>query len=220
MTEQWKSNDDDDVTIPLGAGGEHASDNEGYVASEKKHRMSSATMALVGVFAAGLAMVYLLGLQNKPRKADASQQAKEKHVSTAIQELLTKQGKADQMKNLLKDTDRLVKLFDTAQGTQHLQAEALPTNPFKEPVVAAAQPTVAPVHVDDQARWRKAAETFATLRLQSVILGRENMAMINNQLVSTGAKLGPFTVQAIEAQRVVLALDGREFELKMSRPEK
>jgi hypothetical protein len=203
--------------MPLGAGGEHTTGEEGYVCPEKKHRISSATMALIGVFAAGLGMVYLLGLQNKPRKADASQTAKEQQVSNAIQDLLSKQGKADEIKGLLKDTDRLVQLFDSAQGTTR-PTDDLPVNPFERTVVRSdggATPVL--VKSDDEEKWRKAAESFGTLRLQSVILGNQNMAMINNQLVSQGAKLGPFSVLAIEPQRVVLGLGERKFELKMDR---
>jgi len=216
MSDHWNENGDEQPT-GTGAGDEAAGLDEA-LGGDSKPTISRSTLMLVGVFALGLAMIWLLGLQAKPRAASAA----DTQVDSAITDMLGKSTKQEQLKRLFKDTDSLVKMFYEYPGASSIPADELPVNPFAHngPATAVISP-VAPVPVGtsaEQERLRRAAESFATLKLQSIMLSK-NMAaaMINNQLVTVGAKVGEFTVTEIETQRVVLSLGKNKFELKLSR---
>src|SRR5438132_573171 len=137
MSDQFKMDEDDDVTMPLGMGleGNDAENSEIPFSEEKKPKISAATLMLVGIFAAGLAVIYLLGMQNKPRQSPA-QSADSAKVESAIAELLSRKGTAGQFKNLFKDTDRLVAMFYNYPGGGKMD-EDLPSNPFAQVSVGA-----------------------------------------------------------------------------------
>ena len=221
MSQQWNSGGDD-VQMPLGVGVDSAGD--GGFSEPSKPKMNTATLALVASFAAALVVIYLLGLQNKPRAASAEQTAKEQQVSAAITELLERNGKAEEIKSLFSDTKSLVQMFYSYLGSQSGTPPELPHDPFaaESTQVASALdsgPVVIPVNYAEAEKMRKVAETFGGLKLQSVMLSRTNsMAMINNKLVGVGSKLGDLTITEIESTRVLLTYGAQKFVLKLSRP--
>jgi hypothetical protein len=221
VSEQWKtSSENDDVQMPLGTG--DAGGDAGY-SEEPKAKMNTSTLALIASFMAAVAVIYLLGLHNKPRQASAEQAAHEQKVSSAITELLQKNGKAEQIQNLFKDTDKLVQMFYSYLGSKATQSAELPGNPFaSESVTPVPGTSQAAVFVASNAgeaeNLRRIAETFNTLKLQSVMVGGKNtVAMINNRMLQVGGTIGDLTVTTIEPSRVVLSYGSNHFELKLSR---
>src|ERR1035437_3643573 len=102
------------MQMPLGAGD---GGDSSYLA-EPKPKMNTSTFALIASFIAALVVLYLLGLHNKPRSASAQQEAHEHQMKSAITELLQKNGKAEQIQSLFKDTDKLVQMFYHYLGSQ------------------------------------------------------------------------------------------------------
>jgi len=222
MSQQWNTSGDD-VQMPLGVGCEATSD-AGF-GETAKPKFNTATLALIASFASALVVIYLLGLQNKPRSANAEQVAKELKVSTAITELLERDGKTDQIKNLFSDTRSLVRMFYSYLGSQAGSPPELPHDPFaveeSRPTMAMIdnQPIAAPANQADIEKMRKVAETFNGLKLQSIMRSKTgSMAMINNRLVGVGTKIGSLTIAEIESSRVLLTYENQKFELKLTRP--
>ena len=213
MTEQWKNTDDEDVQMPLGVGGDSGGEAE-YTDEPSKPKVNGPTVILFGAFAAGLLVIYLLGMQSKPRAASADQLAHEAQVKSAIADLLGKNGKADQLDSLFRDTDKLMKMFHAYFGAESQETPELAHDPFSnDDKVESAGPTMIAPTTDE--RLKKVAETFATLKLQSVMLGHTPIAMVNNRMLTVNARIGDLTVASIEANRVVFKYGENRFELKL-----
>lgn len=211
--EQWNMGEDD-VQMPLGTGGDAAP--EPTFGDEKKPRISPTTLLLAGVFLAGMALIFVLGKQNGPKAASA-QTARDTEIKASLKELMSKAGKTG---GTSMETDQLVKLFQN-NGPGTLNNDP-PGNPFEWNKRAKPVETVVPVNVEDpleQQRYRKVAETFAGLKLQSIMYSKErSAAMISNRLATVGTKFGDLVVTAIEPERVLLAFEKQKFELKLARP--
>lgn len=217
--QQWNQPSEEEAQVPLGAGGDAAA--ESPPASDRKPKVSGPTLVLFGAFASALVIIYLVGMQNKPRAASAAQANSDPMRNSAITELLQKKGKAEELQGLFSDTRKLVKLFYSV-GNQHAAVPHLSHDPFGEddaPVVVRTANMQTPVVVNSQnsaelEELRKCAEEFKTLKLQSVMSGNVSVAVINNRMVQVGNTIGEFTVKAIEPTRVLLSHGKNIFELK------
>jgi hypothetical protein len=204
--------------LPLGVSSEPG--DEGYV-GESKPKVNNSTLALFAAFAAALIVLYLLGLQNKPRQASAEEVARQAAVTSSIEEMLqnTGQGKGARIGKLLDDTNRLVQLLLGALGSKGPDVGELPGNPFERivneaPVVGEPE-VVLPRSLDEQERLRRIAEEFGKLKLEMVMMGPRPTAMIKGQLVTVGAMVGDFfKVSDIQSTRVLLTDGKRVYELK------
>jgi hypothetical protein len=220
--QQWNQNSEDDVQMPLGTG--DGGGGPEFGGEEKKPKVNGSTFVLVGAFASALAVIYLMGLQNRPQTASAEQMAHDVRERSAITELLEKKGKADDLKGLFTDTRKLVKMFYSYLGTQRSDVPQLSHDPFgpTEPAAAPAPVREAVQIVSenpaDAEKLRQVAEQFKGLKLHSVMLGRTPVAMINRNMVQVGNRLGDLTVVSIEADRVLLGYEKNVFELKLSQP--
>jgi hypothetical protein len=216
--EQWNHNSDEDVQMPLAVGDGGGGAELG--GEDRKPKVSGSTFVLFGAFASALAVIYLLGLQNKPQAASADQLAREQHTNSAITELLQKNGKADQLKGLFTDTRKLVKMFYSYLGTQKSEVPQLSHDPFgpAEPISGPVREAVKIVseNPEDAEKLRQVAEQFSGLKLHSVMTGRIPVAMINRNMVQVGSRLGDLTVVSIEPDRVLLSYEKNVFELKLS----
>ncbi len=205
--------------MPLGVG---SGEEQEFSAPERsKPKLNGPTFILFGAFAAALVVIYLLGMQNKPRVASAEQMAHEQEVQSAIQELMAKNGKSGDFHGLFQDTDKLVKMFYSYLGSERQPTPELPHDPFandevREVTVATNDVVVPPTNTLEAEKLRKVAATFAALKLQSVMLGHVSVAMINNRMVTVGAKIDDLTVSAIEADRVLFNYGNNKFELKLA----
>lgn len=214
----WNVNDDE-AQVPLGVGGDNAAVEETF--GESKPKISGSTAALFASFAAAVLVIWLLGMQGKPRAASAEAVNRDAQIDSALAELIAKKNGGN-IDNLFKDTDKLVAMFYNYLSSTDTTL-TLPTNPFEHEAPRVASSTkiehlpVAPTNTAELEKFRRVAETFNGLKLQSVMIGRSSMAMINNRLVGVGARFGELTVSEIEAGRVILTCDNHKFELKLNR---
>jgi hypothetical protein len=214
VTEQWKNNEED-VQMPLGVSGDGGGETE-FTDEPSKPKINGPTVLLFGAFAVGLMVIYLLGMQSKPRAASADQLAHEAQVKSAIADLLAKNGKGDQLDSLFRDTDKLMKMFHAYFGTETQETPELAHDPFANDEKVDAGPGQPVLTGVTDEKLKKVAETFATLKLQSVMLGRTPIAMVNNRMLTVNARIGDLTVASIEANRVVFKYGDNRFELKLA----
>jgi hypothetical protein len=216
MNEQWKTrNDDGDQPEGVEA------QDEGAIGEPRKSRISANTLAVIGVFAIALTVIWALGRQAGPREAAAETGADDK-VDSAIKELMERSGGAGQ--NGLHSTEKLVRLLSDNSGPKSPPAEQLPCNPFLHvsnsvPAANDPVPVALPVNpsLEEDARLRKLADSFATLKLQTVLMSKErSAAMINNRLVMVGGKIGEFVLAQIKSDRVLLSAGNALYELKLA----
>jgi hypothetical protein len=224
MSDNWKMQDDD-AAMPIGTGTENTTSEIPFPA-DKKPRVQGMTAVLTLVFMGGLAVIYAVGLLHKPRAADAAQAETDNQINTALQQLVDKTGGGNHLKNMFADTDKLVRMFYEYPGKASLPVEALPGNPFEHLAPARVhddpiQPIIP--HIDnsgaEEERMRKLAESFAQLKLQTVMVSTGlSMAQINGKLVQVGGKVGEFTVDSIESKRVIVRSGEHKFELLLDQP--
>lgn len=220
MSEQWKLNDEESHG-QAAAGGETSGGEAGWGEPQKRH-ISSNVLMVGGVFVIALALIWALGKQAGPRSAAAAEGADDK-VDSAIKELLERTGKGEQIKNLFRDTDALVKMFYNYPGVSSVPLEELPGNPFEHQTAAVANDPIPVMAVNpsiaEEARMQKLAESFKGLKLQTVLLSKtRSAAMINNRMIMVGGRIGEFTVSEIQPERVILSAGSARFELKQDTP--
>jgi hypothetical protein len=205
---------EDDVQMPLGVGGDAAPAEE-YVES-KGPRFNTSTLALVASFAAALAVLYFLGLQNKPRAASATEVQHSTEVDKKIDEMIGSKAERANYEDLVRGTrslvDKLQKYFDERMGAVDLNG-----NPFEKKTEVVLRPPVDNTGVvigpspddiknaADAAEWRKRAEEFGTYKLNLILLGATPKALINGKMVGIGDKLGSFSLMAINEDAVTLS---------------
>ena len=219
---------EDDAQMPLGTGADGAP-AEDYV--ESKPRVNSSTLALVGAFAAALVVLYLLGLQNKPRAAVADNHDLE--IAARIDAIIGKKNEQDKMGNFFDATSRLIaKLqdrFDNRKTTFDLTG-----NPFEHevPKPPPALPVIDPVDLTPSrgptedpaikaaraALLRQVAADYDSLKLDAIMLGSSPIALINKRSVTIGDKLGHLTIQDIQEGQVLLSFEDQVFRLEEKRP--
>lgn len=213
MTEEWNKNNDagdDDVQIPLGTGaGESAGSDAGYTDGIKP-KINNSTLALFAAFAAALIVLYLLGLQNKPRPAGAQQQ----DATNLVGKYINSHGEGTTLPgdDIAKLRQTIDKSLDNATPSSPLAG-----NPFAQaPVRVDSGP--APVAANPDAR--DVAVEFSTLNVQTIMFGRTPMAMINGQLVTPGTQLGSFLVSEIQPNAVLLKYKDASYKLELNVPTK
>jgi hypothetical protein len=216
--EQWKMNDDD-VQMPLGTGGDTAS--ESPADEPKKSRISSSVLLLIGVFGAGLLLVFVLGKQAVPREATAEQQTKDAQFQASLEELAQKSGKPNAS---AMDTDTLMKLFQS--GGPAKPKDIIPGNPFELPRSKGAEPVAAPPIpvkvVEDPLeaqRLLRISDGLRAMKLQTIMYSKEqstSAALVGKDFVKVGSKLGEFTVVDIQPDRVILEANGEKYPLTLA----
>jgi len=174
-------------------------------------------MLLIGVFAAGIVCVCVLGLRQVPQGALGEQQPSEIPTKTKLKDMVnnnpadeTKPGKGM----------GIVDTFYYQAKQRQIPIEALPGNPFvsRSPRLAAPKPKMATKDVEDQDdSLTEAIKRVKELRLQSVLVGSGGAtAMISGQLLTKGQKIREWTVVHIESRSVVLTWRDQEYVLEMS----
>jgi hypothetical protein len=226
MTQQWKPEDTgDDVQMPLNTGGGEAPAEE--YSAPGKPRINTSTLALVAAFAAGLVLIYLLGLHNKPRAASASDTAHEVELENKFKNFMGNTTDLANVESALKDSRKFKKMIEDYFKVKPFNQDQV-INPFArdlppEPIFSQGATTqVAPIGpIEDPVlarEMREAADYFPTLKLQMVMLGKPSMAMINNRMVSSGTRLNMFTVGDINEDSVSLVFKDKTFVLKSTSP--
>ena len=128
---------------------------------------------------------------------------------------------------LTMDTEAILRAFG-ADPTQHqVGVDEVRKNPFvmempevDQPVVAAAPPPPQPVEEDPavaRAQERQVLmQAVETMELQSVMMGRDPVAIVDGEFVRRGSSVNGFEVVRIEAQSIILRHGNDGFRLRMS----
>ncbi len=180
--------------------------------------LTRGNLVLLGLYAAGIAGLYLLSLRGGPKSALADQTMVHAKVEAALNSLGT--GPADGSTAADGATARaIVAEFYTAARQRQVPADGLKTNPFvleevKPPAPKPDEPKPDPEPAEPEG-LAEAMEALKTLKLQSVLVGRQTAAMISNNLVTTGQDVRGWTVTRITPGEVELSWQDRTAVLEM-----
>ncbi|HSU66764.1 MAG TPA: hypothetical protein VLJ39_07830 [Tepidisphaeraceae bacterium] len=193
-----------------GAGSEVDLEQELAGGAGKKPNKNVFILVGLGVLAAGV--IWFMYLRPGPQTAAAAPASGP--GGSEIKDFLDG-GHITQMKQTLKDTEKLVQQFRAFPGATQVPLASLKSNPFRElePVEGAA-PKQAD---DDEAKEHtKVVTAVSELHLQSIMRGAKHRScMINNMLYSEGGQVGVFKITSVQPAAVVLESGKYRFELKM-----
>jgi len=218
--EEWNKNAEDDVQMPLGVGGGETPVEE-YSESGSSSggtKVNTSTLALIAAFAAGLIVLYLLGLQNKPRVASADESERNKETEQRLKVFLADSGNQAQLNDLFHgNTSKLAEILTKYFDRPPTSTEML-HNPFDTDSQPSSGPTVSVVPDDakEAAELRAAADEFSKIKLQMVMVGNPSTAVINNKIMQPGQKLEHLIILDIKPDGVILMFKDKKFKLTPS----
>lgn len=167
-------------------------------------------MVVFGLLVVGAGVVWFMFFRSGPQSAQA---VTPPGGGTEIKQFLDG-GNITQMKQTLKDTEKLVQQFRAYPGNTQVPLASLRTNPFRE-----LEPNNdAPKKNDDEEvkEHAKVVNAVSELHLQSIMRGSKHRScMINNTLYAEGQQVGIFTVKQVTTSTVVIESGKYRFELKM-----
>jgi len=180
-------------------------------------QVSRGSMAIAGLFAAGVVCMYLLSPSNKPEPALAAQATIELEVDSALSRLNSKQLTGS-------DSQRAAEIVSSFHS--HLKERQVPLghlrrNPFVfelferfDTQTPKAQPATSTDGVPPE--LAQPLKTAKQLQLQAVLVGSEGVtAVISGNLVTEGQQLGGWTVSKIGPRKVILTLEGYTYVLEL-----
>lgn len=177
----------------------------------------SANLLLVGLFAAGIACLWVLSLHKGPAAACADEATVETTVDNALSQLTPSNGQNS------KETAAVLDTFYYEAKHRQLPLGRLKGNPFvfsrpARAVAAPAEPVATPVPAPTAGNAAgEALAAAARLSLQSVLMGNhETVAMISNNLLTEGQTIQGWTVTKIEPREVTLTWNEQTYVLHMA----
>lgn len=184
--------------------------------------LSRGSLLLVGLFAAGLIGVYVLGLQAGPSEAAAEQSQTQTRVDSALSAL---SSSAENRKLLARKDKAVIDTFYLEARHRQIPLTKLQVNPFEyaapplatpEPTADQAQPKP-PKFLQDEAQERGQAMAAAReLVLESILTGEHGaMAMISKNLLMEGQRINGWTVSDITKDEVLLTWKDQEYLLQL-----
>jgi hypothetical protein len=187
--------------------------------------LSGGTLILAVLVVVGIGSLYLM----RATQGDLGASKMATEVNAKIEQALAKLTKPgslspddplrDQnMSDLFKDTESVLAMFASDPVKHQVPLEFVKKNPFDLLLERDKGPEHVPVKTGvDEAllRRQKLAMELGSLRLQSVIQGSRPTAIISNEIVVPGQRIGSFTVKAIEGFSVTLAVGNDVYVLKM-----
>lgn len=184
--------------------------------TEEKKPLSKGTLVMAGILLACGAGTYVMYTRSAPSAAPTAEAAQ---AQTTINQFLSQDaGDVTKMKDMLKDTQKVVQQFIASPGKKQVPIEDLQTNPFR---VATAESKEA---VDDGSSRRQQEEQRAAtlkaaqgLSLQFVMSGKKKSCMINNAVYREGQNVDGFKVESISPDTVIVRKDDARFELRMKK---
>lgn len=176
-------------------------------------------LVLVGLFLAGIAGLYLLSLRNTPAAASARQKLVEAKVDAALKQL---DPPAAAPQDRPGDKPGIIDRFYYDARARQIPSRDLQSNPF----AFKAPPNMRKVEVPipKEVERAKPAAVIALeqaraavkgLRLQSVLSGARNAAMISDNLLTEGQQIRGWTVERIQSRSVVLRWKDQTVTLTM-----
>ena len=192
---------------------------EEYTIGTDKQPMGKGSVAMFIILAVAGAGTYFMYARTGPQSASAAVDPKAQQV---IKQYMTDRDKnLGNMKQMLKNTETVVKQFLNYPSVKQVPLSGLMDNPF----CMAAAKTDEPQHKDPDADKKKRDEMRAAalqaangLLLQSIMSsGSKKSCMINNTLYQEGQMIDAFTIEKINKDGVIVRMDGFRFNVPMQR---
>ena len=188
-----------------------------FISSDQKKPQSTQYLILGGLLLLAPAVIWYMYHRNGP---DAAEAAAIDQPPAAVQTVHTfldsGQDGIRLMREMLKDTEKVVKEFLAYPSMAQVPLAELKTNPFRSSKQIAD---------DSQAGERRKRElereavlkAVQELQLQSIMSGKKGAAVINNTLYTEGQQVGLFTIEKIANGTVIVRSGAYRFELKMQK---
>lgn len=223
--------DDDAPTMPLmgvmkADALPDAADLDVTAVKSPNRMLNQGTMIVIAAFVVGAGSIYAMRIAQAGTSGGVASEVEQKIEQTLIQlsnrQLISPESgvHGDHIAWVRDGGQAILKLLQDDGVEKQVPIEFVKKNPFRLAVVAKATLPDEPVVAVDTAaiqRIRKAREEFAKLRLQTVMKGRPNAAVINDEIYREGQKIGLLTVTRIDPLSVTLSVEGQDFVLKMNR---
>jgi hypothetical protein len=209
----------------------------GFEAAPEHSPQKSALLLLVLIVLVGGGGIYLMRMKAGPAAAQASPETTE--AQQTVNEFLNDGGKnLTQMKDMLRNTEKVVQGFLQYPTMTQVKLEELKTNPFEAPRPKDVKPTEDPAEIARRAAIEKArvaalekerseVRTAASqLQLQSILYSdNRGTCMIGGRAYAQGKQVNGFTIEEIGRTFVVVNKTGAvsketyRFKLTMQQPE-
>jgi hypothetical protein len=191
----------------------------------ERQPVSRGTVVVTGLLLACGAATGFMYLRGGPRGAEAATPDAQQADATIQKFISGNQANAGLMKQLLKDTEKVVQQFRQQPTKTQVPLQQLATNPFRKDEAkpsedAAAKLAEAARLAAEAARQKQREAAVAAsnaLRLQTIIHRDPTKAtcMINNTLYRQGQKVDVFTIDEIRPDGVYISSGPDKFVLKM-----
>ncbi len=115
---------------------------------------------------------------------------------------------------MLRDTEKAVQQMQSQPSKTQVPLEDLKTNPFRQVTTKVSE------HTEEDGIKKKREETLKAaqaLKVQSILVGRTNAAMISGKMYSEGQAIDRFTIEKIAPGSVIIKCEKMRFELKMQK---
>jgi hypothetical protein len=185
-----------------------------FVASENKPSHTTGLIVLL-ILVIGGGSLYFMRWKSGPQTAVAS--AETTTATTTINEFLTDGDRSIlAMREMLRNTEKVVQQFINYPGMKQIDVEDLQTNPFVFLLPAERRQDQTRVAQDNE---REAAmRAVQALNLQSVMSsGETRTCMINNAAWTEGQEVQGFKIERINDASVIVRKGEYRFELRMKR---
>lgn len=159
--------------------------------------------------------------------------ATEKQIDQALAKLKGSGANAQDINSLFGDLDKLVDQFEVDPTKKQVPIDYVQKNPFELRSLTNQNSdkndkSNNPANSEERARaarLKSLQDELAKMNLQSIITGKDNIAMITGNVVRAGNRVGNFKVTAIHPQVVELEAligpnDKVSFSLKLKTPQK
>lgn len=202
-----------------GAIPEMQEEGEIAVAPETRKSSNNLVMLLAALVIFGGGGLMFMRMKAGPAKAAANTEAAT--AKATINEFLTDGGKnLSAMRELLKNTEKLVQTFLNYPSTNQVKLEDLKTNPFRFSREKADDPNAAAQAELKRKEAEKEAIVKAAQQIQiqsTLVSGKMHTCMINSKMYTEGQQVDSFLIEKITPEGIVVKRGEYRFELKMKR---
>lgn len=187
-----------------------------FITEGAKKQVNGGTIGMLGLLAICAGGTYFMYLRGGPQQANAADAGTAQTINTFLAD---GEKHVTLMKQMLKDTDKVVMRFRQSTAQSQIPLEMLRTNPFQWET-----PTKTDGNEESAANRRRREEERAaavaavkSIKLQSVLFGSQRAALVNNKLVQEGSEIDGFVVEKITQDSVIVRSGVYRFELKMTK---
>lgn len=190
----------------------------GEFSSESAKPANNALYLLLALVVVGAGVVLFMHMRAGPKVAVASPEAANAKVT--INQFLSDGGKnITAMRELLKNTEKIVQQFLDYPSTNQVKLEDLKTNPFRFAPPKDAQDTSQADIAKHAAQEKEAAKkTAQSLKIQTILVsGKTKAAMINNTMYTEGQEINSLTIEKITPSSIIVSSGPNKFEIKIQK---